>query len=240
MKRRIVTYEISAPEIRREHLLAMLSDLHCGPWEDLLQPLRDAEGILVAGDLVDRHSGAFEPAVDFLRTICRDKPVWFAPGNHEMKHPERKKVIRLIRKTGVHWLYNSLEYYEEFTIGGLVRESRKQVRTEVLDRMERESGYRLLLCHHPEVYRDRVAGRAIHLTLSGHAHGGQVRIFGQGLYAPGQGLFPKLTHGVYDDGRLIVSSGLTNGARVPRFNDPCEMVLLHLKPGEERKVITIE
>ncbi|MBQ7306303.1 MAG: hypothetical protein IJW85_08850 [Clostridia bacterium] len=69
----------------------------------------------------------------------------------------------------------------------------------------------------------------IDLTLSGHAHGGQVRLFGRGLFAPGQGILPRLTSGWYFDRRLLVSRGLTNSAGAPRINDPCELILLHLK-----------
>ena len=69
----------------------------------------------------------------------------------------------------------------------------------------------------------------IDLILAGHAHGGQIRLFGHGLYAYGQGLFPKYTKGIYD-GKLIVSAGLANTSRFPRINNPPEIVFLTLKP----------
>ena len=102
-----------------------------------------------------------------------------------------------------------------------------------LDRFEKEEGYRLLLCHHPEMYRDYVSGRDIDLTLCGHAHGGQIQIAGHGLYAPGQGFFPKLTHGLYDNGKMLLSRGMTNGAkpRVPRIGNPCELIILNITPA---------
>ena len=79
-------------------------------------------------------------------------------------------------------------------------------------------------------YRDYVSGRNIDLTLCGHAHGGQIQFFGRGLYAPGQGLFPKLTHGLHDGGKMLISRGMTNGAkpRVPRINNPCELIIQNL------------
>lgn len=84
-------------------------------------------------------------------------------------------------------------------------------------------GYRILLCHHPEYYPRYLKGRDIPLILSGHAHGGQVRILGQGLYSPGQGVLPKLTGGV-EDGRLVISRGLANRQKVPRLFNPTEIV----------------
>ena len=84
-------------------------------------------------------------------------------------------------------------------------------------------GYRILLCHHPEYYPRYLKGRDIPLILSGHAHGGQIRIFGQGLYAPDQGILPRLTDGV-KDGRLVISRGLANRQRVSRLFNPTEIV----------------
>ena len=53
--------------------------------------------------------------------------------------------------------------------------------------MEAEPGVKVLLCHRPEDYMHRLRGAKVDLVLAGHAHGGQIRIGGQGLYAPGQG-----------------------------------------------------
>lgn len=84
-------------------------------------------------------------------------------------------------------------------------------------------GYHILLCHHPEYYPRYLKKRDIPLILSGHAHGGQVRLFGQGLYAPDQGILPQLTSGV-KDGRLVISRGLANHELVPRLFNPTEIV----------------
>ena len=73
------------------------------------------------------------------------------------------------------------------------------------------------------------------LVLCGHAHGGQVRIPGlvNGLYAPGQGIFPKYAGGAYklDKGSMIVSRGLAK-SNLPRvFNRP-ELVVITLEPED--------
>lgn len=102
-----------------------------------------------------------------------------------------------------------------------------------LNEFEVQNEYKVLLCHHPEYWSLRepyLSRRTIDLVLSGHAHGGQVRLFGRGLYSPGQGLLPKYTSGVYD-GRLIVSRGLANIASVPRlFNEP---EIVYVEVGED-------
>lgn len=88
-----------------------------------------------------------------------------------------------------------------------------------------EPGYHILLSHHPEYYPKYLRELPIELILSGHAHGGQVRLFDQGLFAPGQGLLPRLTSGVHD-GRLVISRGLSNTVRVPRVFNPTELVYI--------------
>ena len=58
----------------------------------------------------------------------------------------------------------------------------------------------------------------------------QVRIGKQGIYSPGQGVFPRLTSGFYYDDRLLVSRGVTNATWAPRINCSCEVIILHLEP----------
>ena len=90
-----------------------------------------------------------------------------------------------------------------------------------------QEGYKILLCHHPEYLP--ILPESIDLILAGHAHGGQIRIFGQGLYAPGQGWFPKLTSGIHE-GRLVISRGLSNTAHFPRFFNSKEVVYTFENP----------
>ena len=100
-----------------------------------------------------------------------------------------------------------------------------------LDAFEQADGYKILLCHHPEYWTVRpsmLASRRIDLTLSGHAHGGQIRLFGRGVFAPGQGLFPYYTAGLHRRGnnRLIISRGLANTTWVPRIANQPELVVI--------------
>ena len=90
-----------------------------------------------------------------------------------------------------------------------------------------EKGYHILLSHHPE-YWPLIKPHSIELCLSAHAHGGQWRIFNHGIFAPGQGFWPKLTSGVHE-GRLAISRGLSNTAKVPRLFNPTEVVYVDNK-----------
>lgn len=64
------------------------------------------------------------------------------------------------------------------------------------------------------------------LITCGHAHGGQVRLFGHGLFAPGQGFWPHYTKGVYG-GKMVISAGCSNTAPVPRLFNPTEIVYIN-------------
>ena len=101
-------------------------------------------------------------------------------------------------------------------------------------KFEQQDGYKILLCHHPEYMPRYLKGRRIDLILSGHAHGGQWRYYSpldkrfHGVYAPGQGLFPKLTEGRHQN--QIISRGLSNNSLVPRLWNPPELVYIN-QPG---------
>jgi predicted MPP superfamily phosphohydrolase len=89
----------------------------------------------------------------------------------------------------------------------------------------------VLLAHHPERIMD-YARAGVDLALSGHAHGGQVRLFGHGLFSPDQGILPRYTSGVYarDKTQLYVSRGAGNHSFLPPrvFNRP-QIDLITLK-----------
>ena len=64
------------------------------------------------------------------------------------------------------------------------------------------------------------------------AHGGQWRFFGRGVFAPGQGLFPKYTSGIYkgEHGKLLVGRGLGDSHKFPpRIFNRTEVIIVTLK-----------
>ena len=107
-----------------------------------------------------------------------------------------------------------------------------------LDTFVKVPRYRILLSHHPEYWcleEPMLSNRDIDLVLSGHAHGGQFRLFGQGFFAPGQGWFPKYTSGIHHGkrGRMIISKGMANTVMVaPRLFNPTEVVYIEVVRGD--------
>lgn len=105
-----------------------------------------------------------------------------------------------------------------------------------LAEFEQQEGYRILLSHHPEYWSMTGAmlkEHPIDLVFSGHAHGGQIRVAGRGLFAPGQGILPKYTEGVHQGpfGRMIISRGMSNPQfLIPRWGNPREILYVELAP----------
>ena len=230
MKRIRTEYNFRTGKVKKTLRFAVASDLHSDSFDDVLEEFSCCDAVLIPGDLVDRHRRNNENALRFLQTVPEIVPVFYSIGNHENKFKDREDYLKKVAESRVTLLDNESTDFYGVRIGGLSSTLSKEPDSAFLDRFEQEDGYRLLLCHHPEIYRDYVSGRNIDLTLCGHAHGGQIQFFGRGLYAPGQGLFPKLTHGLHDGGKMLISRGMTNGAkpRVPRINNPCELIILNL------------
>ena len=231
MKRIQTAYTFRTDRIERPLRFAVCSDLHSDTFDDVLDEFSRCDAVLIPGDLVDRHRRNNENALRFLKTVPEIVPVFYSVGNHERKFRQREAYMQKVAESKAILLDNESTDFHGARIGGLSSSWHKTPDMAFLERYEKESGYRLLLCHHPEMYRDYVRGRDVDLTLCGHAHGGQIQFFGRGLYAPGQGLFPKLTHGLHDGGKMLISRGMTNGAkpRVPRINNPCELIIINLE-----------
>ena len=215
--------------------IALLSDLHNKKYNEITKTVRQIkpEIICITGDVIYGHcEESDEPIVTkqknvipFLRECADIAPSFFSLGNHEASLTDVD--IDLIKKTGVRVLNNEYTVYNNVIIGGLTSASCTDnvLNDDWLDDFEKQVGFKILLCHHPE-YRDReLAERKIDLILCGHCHGGQIRLFDHGLFAPGQGWLPKYTKGIY--GNMIVSAGLSNtGGVIPRLFNPREIVYI--------------
>ncbi|MBR5124197.1 MAG: metallophosphoesterase [Clostridia bacterium] len=233
----------------------VVADLHDRSYGHIL-PILKAERpdfILLPGDITEQFSDGVSsprPGLELLAECAAIAPSFYALGNHEIggchhnireaKRAERKPdpfVVTLeikgrIESTGVVLLYQSYTVWNGLVIGGLGSGLLNPGWIPDLDWLEdyvKTPGYKLLMSHHPEYYDRYLRPYDIDLTVSGHAHGGQWRVFGRGVYAPDQKLFPKYTSGVHE-GRLVISRGVANSVPViPRFFNPCEVVTVTVK-----------
>ena len=227
----ITQYHVSAPMLSRTYRLALVSDLHNCRWKKTADAIFHAQpdAVVIAGDLMENTGIGGDRAFAFLRSLTPHFPVFYGLGNHEKFLGENDYTK--IRETGAVLLVNQSAAFEELTIGAVGPELRgnsgeiADVHRSFLSAFEKENGYRILLCHRPEWYVRAIRDLDIPLILSGHAHGGQVRLFGHPIFSPGQGLFPKYAQGMHE-GRLIVSRGLGNHTIVPRFFNAPELCMI--------------
>jgi predicted MPP superfamily phosphohydrolase len=243
-------YKIESATFSRNLRSALASDLHAQDYKSPLALLKEAKPdyILLGGDIFEALDGSYseknETVFPFLEEVARIAPSFYCTGNHEdgAAHSEFKGIksfrgrghrysedaINAIKSSGVRFLLDSYEIYDGIAFGGLASGlilEGHMPDLEFLEAFSRLSEPKVLLCHHPEYYEPYVKNLPIELTLSGHAHGGQWRFFGRGVYAPGQGLFPKYTSGIHD-GRFIISRGLKRTLIPPRIFNPTEIVII--------------
>ena len=197
-------------------------------------------------DLRDPNARGYE----FLRECAAIAPTYYSIGNHEIacyhkgnpwRHPTPlpipEEARERIAKTGAILLENSCAAFTKgITVCALtsgINRAENKPDTKALSRFETLDGIRILLCHHPEYYVPYIQNTSIDLTVCGHAHGGHWRFFGRGVYAPGQGLFPKYTAGVLDE-KCVISRGMGNHTRIPRICNTPELVMIDYGTTETR------
>ena len=246
--------------LERERVVLFLTDLHNNCYgkenNDLLDAVRlqKPDLILIGGDMVigkpDSGTDVAERIVSELVKIC---PVYYANGNHEFRmkldstfyknHYEIYK--QRLETVGVQFLENQhvdvLWDCSEVQIHGLEipREYYKKFQKQTMPSREvvsaigeaDETKYQILLAHNP-TYMDAYLEWGADLVLSGHLHGGVVRIpkLG-GVITPQFHLFPKYSGEltVEGDKSIVVSKGLGTHTLKVRFLNPAEIVVLHLK-----------
>jgi predicted MPP superfamily phosphohydrolase len=248
-------YTFSTNKIDSPLRIALLSDLHGFRFGKeqrvLLKRIAELEPdvILMAGDMVD---GIFrlEGSYVFFRKAVGIAPVYYAPGNHEYRRNNWKEIAAQAESCGIVVVSDQTVSVQAgvntFVLGGADDPGERWVRDRtyrVSAAMEKmgapvaaEPELHILMAHRPDMI-DTYKKYNYDLVVSGHAHGGQVRIPGvlNGLYAPNQGFFPPYAGGVYWHGDLchIVSRGLAKPLFPIRIYNRPEIVVIDLEPSEK-------
>ena len=216
--------------LKQPFRFAVLADLHDERFDDILPQIQGVDAVLVPGDVLNRYRRGMVYAEGFLQALPEIAPTFLSVGNHDWKSEDGPAFRRLVSRSRVKLLDDGVTVFRRDVVLGGLSSRAEGANPKAARTLAGMKGWRLLMCHHPEDYFDAVRGLPIDLTIAGHAHGGQVRLLSRGLYAPGQGLLPRWTAGFYDDGRLLVSRGLTNTVLVPRLGNPCEILIVTAQP----------
>ena len=236
-----------APEAFSGFKIAQISDLHNAEFGTDNQKLIDIlkseapDAIVITGDLIDARRTNTEIAESFARRCMEIADCYYVPGNHEARLGGTYDAFEsALIADGVNVLRNgSVRIRKEMDAIRIVgvddpafaKASDAITNLDAALEALSSDDFTILLAHRPELI-DEYSKWEIDLVLSGHAHGGQIRLPGiGGLYAPGQGFFPKYTSGNYTvgDTEMIVSRGIGNSAFPLRVNDRPEVVIVTLK-----------
>lgn len=205
--------------------------------------------ILITGDLVDCRKTDIAKGLEFASTVSDIAPVYYVTGNHECNisiddQQAFDDMIADLKASGVVVLKNeksvimlgngdSINLYgindPYFHCGNFTEI--KETTDELCSSFEiNKKEINFLLAHHPEQL-DVYSKYGFDYVYSGHAHGGQARLFGVGLIAPDQGIFPKYTSGTYTEASttLIVSRGIGNSIAPVRFFDRPHLIITTIK-----------
>lgn len=239
---KLTPYRVECAKLKKMLRVVVLADIHADFDKPILPLLREAapDLILIPGDLTERReilSGG-AASLRFLAACRESAPVVYAAGNHEVGcfhhgNPDRRPsplplpdaYRRSLESLGILSVENECREQDGILFCGLgtgIHGSRNEPDSAVLDSFRALPSDRpkILLSHHPEYYPLYLRDLGFDLIVCGHAHGGQWRFFGHGVYAPGQGLFPRYTSGLHG-GNCVISRGVSGCTQIPRiFNEP--------------------
>lgn len=248
------TYTVNSDKIPEEfygYRIAHVSDLHNAEIgednEKLLSALSEAEPDIIAitGDMIDSRNTDIETAIRFAEKAVKIAPCYYVTGNHEARVPEYDELKKYLIDLGIAVLDNKYIELEQngkrikliglddpsFTADYLFDGERHIAETHLSELLDGNDGYSILLSHRPELFAV-YSESGVDLVLSGHAHGGQIRLpLLGGIFAPHQGFFPEYDAGLYTEGdtNMIVSRGIGNSLFPLRVNNRPEIILIELQ-----------
>lgn len=254
----VVHYQIKNNKIKKRFRAVVLADLHNRQYgKDNRLLLAEIEkcrpdGIWIAGDIPTAVPGKkLDTAIRFIEELAARYPIFYGNGNHEQRmklYPEKYGDMALkyaegLEQAGVTPLVNAGRRIAEsnITVCGVEigREYYKRFKTpdmdaEYLNELLGKAGqedFIVLLAHNPDYFKTYAEWGA-DLVLSGHVHGGMVRIPGwKGIVSPRVRLFPKYDGGIFTTGNstMILSRGLGMHTIPIRLFNPAEIVVVDLE-----------
>ena len=246
----ITTIEVEDSKIPKSFdnfSIIQISDLHDAKFgknqKNLIEKVKeiDPDIIVITGDFIDFSRYNIENSSDFISGVSDSYNVYYVPGNHEAALKSRYEEVRdNLQKAGATVLDNQNHKICKDNkcinlIGvqdiSFIENKDENILKNTISELKNESLYNILLSHRPNLW-ETYEKAGIDLVLSGHAHGGQIRLpFTNGLYAPDQGVFPQYTSGANEFGNtlVVISRGLGNSRFPFRVNNRPEIVniILH-------------
>ena len=238
--------------------IAFISDLHSRKFGDYNRKLirriagKKPDFIILGGDMITYSSFSNDfNAMDAIDGLSDVAPVYYAPGNHETKISMNRKMAERfdeymdeLDSADVSYLNNRVERMGDgITVSGLelgpkyFKKFKRSPKSLSYKALKARLGFidtkkfNILIAHKPE-YFPCYAKAGYDLILSGHNHGGTVRIPGKGgLISPDLTFFPKYCYGAFrrDRSVMIVSRGIGSHGINIRLNNKPELIFIDIK-----------
>lgn len=256
-------YTIRSLKIKKNCKVIVLSDLHNKRYgrdnEKLIRAIDEVnpDMIVVAGDMVTAQEKrtSYEVPIALLYRLAQKYPVYYGNGNHEYRMKIYKKGYgdiyqnykKELKQCGVRMLENERVYLPDTNIElcGLEIEKYYYKRFKKIEMAKdyvqsligkaEESRFTFLIAHNPDYFKEYV-GWGADLSVSGHLHGGVMRLpWLGGVISPMVKFFPRYDGGLFEeeDKRMIVSRGLGMHTIPLRIFNPAELVVVHLESEAE-------
>ncbi|WP_117170009.1 metallophosphoesterase [Paraliobacillus sediminis] len=235
-----VAFETEKMPNRSSITILQLSDLHNKVFGDqnkkLIKKVEDlnADIIVITGDLIDRKTSDFTDMFALVEELMiLNENVYFISGNHEWDNPDTEVFFAGLEELNVSMLDNAhttitLDNATINLVGIGDSSTEHDNLAAALDGLNPDN-YTVLLSHTPDTSNSFIES-PVDLTLSGHTHGGQVRLpFIGGVVAPDQGFFPAFDKGIFErgDGKyLYIDSGLGTSILPIRFLNQSQMSMI--------------
>lgn len=255
----VTEYTINLSGFSGSARVVVISDLHGKEYgrdnKRLLYKISEQkpDAIFVVGDMLsdsDAKNG-FSKTTKLLTELLDIAPVYFSYGNQEKEYSGDiiDGFVNTIAESGIIVLDDSFVDCEiggqKLRIGGTMGHAFPFGRTKeefensdeyiFLKDMEKTDLPTIVLAHMPDTFIFNGAHNYwsnIDFVVSGHTHGGVVRLpFVGGLFSPMQGFFPEYDYGFFMLGekmQMVITSGLSGYKFIPRFLNLPEICVLNL------------
>ncbi|WP_315070156.1 metallophosphoesterase [uncultured Clostridium sp.] len=246
---RVSKYEIKSDKIPKEFSnfkIVHLSDFHShsfiGNTNKIVKKVDDQKPdiIVMTGDMVNKYDKKFDRFLELAKVLSKKYKIYYIVGNHEQRltKSDLKLILDRLNKLGIKILKDEKiilkrkkDYLNLYGIDVPLKFYKirnkplidlEEIITPVLESCKVEE-YNILLAHNP-LYFEKYAKYNVDLILSGHVHGGMIRLpFLGGLLSPERKFFPKYSSGIYEanNKKMIVSRGIGHSKPLIRiFNMP--------------------
>jgi len=250
----VTRYTFEHKEIPQEFdgsKILVISDLHEADFsKQIVEHIKKEKPDFVAmlGDMVQLPDTSFDKTLEVVNECVKmNVPVYAVSGNHDRQCGEYDNIIDHMWAADAYMLENGSVKFEKggqsILLAGIkdprhdevTAEKYKIIRGNIEYELSKEDDmFTILLSHRADMYPE-IKDTGVDLILSGHLHGGIVRLpFVGGIIGRDgkESLFPDYEYGVIKEGdsaTMIVSGGCDKNPLKKRYFNPPEVLLITLK-----------